>query len=525
MSTRGGWENAVDSSLPAWAALGTSSPDHGLSEPQSQEFDASPSAASLIEGLRDFGYTLETAVADILDNSLSAGAQTIHIFADTDGENPQLAILDDGTGMSPQELREAMRPGSKSPLDTRAADDLGRFGLGLKTASFSQCRRLTVATRKSGVLSTAVWDLDYVAATNRWLVQIPTDPGTIPWIETLNSNGTLVVWEKLDRIKGHDTPSQVTRNFVRKLDDVADHLRLIFHRFLGPDRRVPNASILLNGRPLEPFDPFHRKHPATMVEPPEPMRFHDQEVTIQAFTLPHHSKVSNSEWEEIGGPEGHVRNQGFYVYRSGRLIVWGTWFGLGRQTEATKLSRVMIDIPNGMDDLWQINVLKAAASPPSAVRERLRIVLGRISGASKRIYRQRGAKQRSGAELPLWVRVQEKDKISYGLEPSHPALEAFSEGLSDHQRAQLRVLLRTISSSMPLDSLLADAMASPQQVQGEDLDPQELEVLVHETCARLRAADVSWERVGQMMQSSPPFDNHWAPVKELIRRISEEDGA
>ena len=253
------------------------------------------------------------------------------------------------------------------------------------------------------------------------------------------------------------------------------------------------------------------------------MRINDQTITIQAFTLPHHSKVSDSEWEEIGGPAGHLRNQGFYVYRSGRLIVWGTWFGLGRQSEATKLSRVMIDIPNDMDHLWQINVLKAAASPPSAVRERLRVVLERIHGSSKRIYRQRGAKQNSGAELPLWVRIQEKGKISYGLEPSHPALEAFAEGLSDQQRAQLRVLLRTISSSIPLDSLLGDAMASPQQVQGEELGPPELDALVRETCARLRSADITWERVGQMMQSSPPFDSHWPQVKELIQGIVEED--
>ena len=130
-----------------------------------EEFDASPSAASLIEGLRDFGYTFNTSVADIIDNSIAASATHIEILASFSAGIPRIAFIDNGKGMTREDLRTAMRPGSHSPKDLRAKFDLGRFGLGLKTASFAQCRKLTVVTRFNGVTNSAKWDLDYVAAT------------------------------------------------------------------------------------------------------------------------------------------------------------------------------------------------------------------------------------------------------------------------------------------------------------------------------------------------------------------------
>jgi len=154
--------------------------------------DATPSAALLIESIRDIGYTIETAIADLIDNSISASAKNIEIYLidDSDG-NPILSIQDDGIGMSDEELKLAMRLGSKDPNIKRPKDDLGRFGLGLKTASFSQCRELTVETYKEGKMTSLTWDLDEVKKQNAWVV-IENEPGEL-------KQGTKIIWKKIDR--------------------------------------------------------------------------------------------------------------------------------------------------------------------------------------------------------------------------------------------------------------------------------------------------------------------------------------
>lgn len=297
---------------------------------------------------------------------------------------PSLAIVDDGEGMSEDELLAAMRPGSRNPLDTRDKEDLGRFGLGLKTASFSQCRKLTVASRKDGVISCARWDLDKVAQTNQWLVELLDEPSSVPWIDELGISGTLVVWEKLDRLVEGEA-SEARSAFVSRIDDASEHLELVFHRFLAGERGIKKIALELNGRALEPFDPFHSTHPATQAGPVEKIKSGGQEVEVQAFTLPHHKKDPEG-WERFAGKAGYLKNQGFYVYRGKRLIIHGTWFGLARQKELTKLARVRIDMPNGMDAEWKIDVKKASAQPPYHVRERLRRIIETIGATSRRVY-------------------------------------------------------------------------------------------------------------------------------------------
>src|SRR5690606_11033123 len=193
--------------------------------------DATPHAAALIEGLRDLGYSLETAISDIIDNSITAGATRVEIITETSSGNPRIAILDNGEGMSEDELVAAMRPGSRNPLATRDEPDLGRFGLGLKSASFSQCRRLTVVSRKGGRTSTAVWDLDDVAERNEWAVQLPDDASAIPEVDKLGESGTLVLWQKLDRLTGGFTHNAAKRAEVinQRIAETERHLRLVYH--------------------------------------------------------------------------------------------------------------------------------------------------------------------------------------------------------------------------------------------------------------------------------------------------------
>lgn len=295
--------------------------------------DATPHAASLIQSLRDIGYSCETALADIIDNSITAGAKSVQIMSDASSTEPALGILDDGRGMSFEELVEAMRPGTRSPLVSRDVNDLGRFGLGLKSASFSQCKRLTVVTRQKGIFSGATWDLDVVARTDRWDIEIHDEQDEIPWADQLSNDGTLVVWRSLDRLSGgldHDLRKQA-EYINRSIAGAERHVRLVFHRFMSEGRSP--LVIQLNGRKLEPIDPFGTRFSTHQSDRPDRLELKNGVVEFQSFTLPHHKSISAADWNELGGPEGHLRSQGFYVYRGRRLIIAGSWLGLARQTE------------------------------------------------------------------------------------------------------------------------------------------------------------------------------------------------
>ena len=373
--------------------------------------EIAPKPSSLIESMRDIGYSLSTALADLVDNCIAARAETVQVFASTEGSELKVGILDDGEGMTEEELLEAMRLGSRNPLEERARSDLGRFGLGLKTASFSQCRALTVVTRANGTTASARWDLDYIADSDNWLVQIPDDLTSIPWTDLLGDKGTLVVWEKFSIGADEENTDRKTADFVRRLDEACSHLELVFHRFLSGEPGHRRVHIHVNNRPLEPFDPFHSGHPATIQGPQELIRIAYQDVLVQPFTLPHHGKVTPTEWDRYAGPEGYLRNQGFYVYRERRLIIHGTWFGLARQTELTKLARVRIDMPNSLDGVWKIDVKKASAQLPAGVRERLRRIIEPLGATSKRAYTTRGRRLIEENRIPVWSRVQNKKQM------------------------------------------------------------------------------------------------------------------
>lgn len=484
----------------------------------SRRADATPHAASLIEGLRDIGYSLETAVSDIIDNSITAHARCVRIVTETVTGDPLIAIIDDGAGMTEEELVAAMRPGSRNPLATRDEPDLGRFGLGLKSASFSQCRRLTVVSRKDGATSAAIWDLDDVADQNEWAVQLPDDVSSIPEVDKLGLSGTLVLWQKLDRLIGANRNDVVKRSEVinRRIAETERHLRLVFHRFMDTPRPL---SILLNGRHLSPLDPFVRKNPATISDPEEKVQLPSGTVEIQSFTLPHHSQMTERDWEDTAGPEGHLKSQGFYLYRGGRLILHGTWFGLCRTSELTKLSRVRIDIPNSMDADWKIDVKKSSAQLPAMVRDRLKLVIERIQDGSKRTYRKKGQKLVDQERLPFWHRIQAEGQIRYRPNIEHPAFVDFAGRLPPDFRRGFFNCLALIGSSLPIDTLHADMAGMAEQVAPDAVDENTLNQAIQATLSVLMGAGKDVKEVMSLMKDVDPFRSAWDDTRRIVETI------
>lgn len=482
--------------------------------------DATPHAAALIEGLRDIGYSLETAISDIVDNSITARAKQIQILTETFSEEPFIAILDDGIGMSEDELVAAMRPGSRNPLDAREKIDLGRFGLGLKSASFSQCRRLTVITRANGLTSAAVWDLDDVAQRNEWSVQLLDDVAAISCADKLGTTGTLILWEKLDRLGGGYKLSAVKRAEVinNRLAETERHLRLVFHRFLEDPKPI---KILLNGRRLRSLDPFAQKNNATIADPEEIIALPGGDVEIQSFTIPHHRQMSTVDWNDLGGPEGHLKSQGFYLYRGARLILYGTWFGLCRQSELTKLSRVRIDISNSMDGDWKIDVKKSSAQLPPLVRDRLKRVIERIQVGSKRTYLKRGQKLVDHNRLPLWHRIQSDRQISYRPNNDHPIFLEYAESLPENLRRGFFNCISLVGASLPVETLHSDMGASAEEVVTDRVDEDTLTQAVHATISVLLAANKELKDIIALMKDVDPFRSAWPDTQRIIDGIVE----
>jgi len=484
-----------------------------------EEHEVEPNADALIESLRDIGYTLSSALADIIDNSLTANASMISIRVDADPDNAAIAILDNGIGMSRNEVLEAMRPGSRSPKEVRDKSDLGRFGLGLKTASFSQCRCLTVLSRKGDSTFAAKWDLDLVVERNAWIVKTTPVTDGIRFAEMLDGDGTLVLWENLDRV----ALNQNNETLIRLMEEATRHLELVFHRFMKAEPGHRSVELDINGRSLVPVDPFVEWHDATIRQPEDRRNFGNGMVTIQAFILPHRNRVkTDREWQKMGLAEGHMRSQGFYLYRNRRLIRHATWFRLAPQHRLTQLARVRIDIGNESDTDWQIDVLKASASPPPALRKHLRRLIEGLGGRSKRVYRKRGAKLTDENPLPLWQRTKVDDRISYDLNEKHPAIARFSDILSDDQIKKFGSVVRMISASLPLEALYNDMADDYSSMEQNSPSEKELMEAGKQLIDQLRNLGNEYREIELIMNNIPPFSRNKSTIFKLIEEAQSK---
>lgn len=480
-----------------------------------------PSASSLSASMRDLGYSLDTAIADLIDNSISADASSVEIYCDLTQTEPTLAIIDDGMGMTADEVVAAMRHGAICPTRERHPDDLGRFGLGLKTASFSQCRRLMVVSAQNGLRSGAEWNLDLVDRKDDWIVSVPDNEeiADLPFIELLGDDGTIVIWRMLDRLFEEETGNRREEIVNEKLDVVEKHLALVFHRFLaGEVKRRKKLTISINGHNIEAFDPFCRKNAATQVLPKELVRIGDTVVHMQPYILPHHSRLSVSEYDYYQNRSDFISNQGAYIYRNGRLMAWGDWFRLISKGEATKLARVQIDFTSSLDESWTIDIKKSRARPPHAVRERLRQIITRVTGRSTSVHRGRGRRLSEEIKAPIWERYADQGHIRYALNRTHPLVQTLTNCLDDDGHRNLDVLLQSISAALPVEMIYSDYSIHPRDVQQSTTDAgtviDRLKALKN---SLFGCSDGDAEGFREVIRSTRLFESHLDIVEDFIR--------
>lgn len=478
-----------------------------------------PDAAALMTSARSFGnYNLPSALADLLDNSIKAKAGTIDILCLREDGVPTVRILDDGHGMTEDELFKAMRPASANPEDERAADDLGRFGWGMKSASLSQCRKLTVLTRKDGKYAGASWDLDDIADWQMGVLEY-ADIQLLVNPKLLERDGTEIIWEKCDRLSEFGKVGR--KEFNELLAHAKSELALTFHRYLAGETGVrKKLRIIFNKDPLEPIDPFLRDHPATQTRPIEHLELEGKPFNVQAFILPHFSKISSVVHERLGGEEGFVRNQGFYVYRQHRLIMHGTWFRLVRHGELSQLVRIAVNIPNSLDAIWKITVDKSEAQLPSGLRSRLREIVKGLKGQSGKVFQSRGGRIRpANGQTPVWAKYVRSGEVRYYLNREHPLIADLLEHQDVDVAHSFAVALSLVEDCFPAVSIGEDFTTRPEMMNQSVIDRESfLERLDAALPALLAHSDGSFEKLWELLRVTEPWGYQSALVEEHLRK-------
>jgi len=429
-------------------------------------------AKALLTGLRAIGYNFSTAVADIIDNSISAYATEVRIFSDPLEKEPYFCILDNGHGMTAIELDNAMLPGSDREGKEDSTFELGRFGLGLKSASLSQCREFIVASKKYGKIRAMSFDLDVIEDANKLLLKQLSEAEieVLPEIERLKNygSGTLVIWTKFDKIE------QLAKNFEDSfravVADSKKHVELVFHRF------YEKIQIYYNEKRIERRDPFlkgsfgRQQTGRTSV-----INIDGSEIIVIPYTLPFANTLTGEEKALLGNPKSIFDEQGFYLYRNERLISWGSWMRMGIRSELNKLARIQVDIPSSLDSVWMLDVKKSSAKIPDKIKDRIKMAVEDSVVRSKRTTKFPGVKEQS-VTYKIWDRINEHEgKIKYQINRDVPAIVALYDVLGEHEKELLEIVLSQIESYLPKYSIVNDNMESLNIINsGMDMEEERL---------------------------------------------------
>lgn len=478
-----------------------------------------PNAPILVESTRSIGYSFESALADIIDNCIAKNAKEIYV--NYCSRNSQyVAVLDDGIGMSSKELESAMRYGSKSSLAERDKNDLGRFGLGLKTATLSQCRRLTVITKKNSAVSAACWDLDYIIQQNDWAL-IWYDHHEIEklmFVDFLNTreSGTVVVWEVFDRIS--NSAANVQKVFDEKIERARNHVALVFHRFLDNENLKKRVKIYFNNAPVEAIDPFLTENPATQPLTEQILRVEGSAIKVKPYILPYASKVSAKDKKKLGDLCDLKSNQGFYIYRNKRLIIWGTWFRLIKIQELNKLARIRVDIPNTLDFIWDIDIKKSTASLPDVIKKNLVAIVENSVGRSEKVYRYRGRIASQDNLYHMWQTVDNRGKFQYQINRESPIYKMLVAKLDEKELHYMDSFIKTLEDTFPYGDVYYRLAKDENAVEQKGMDFEEVYKVAEDMISAYRSMGGD---VKQFLGTLDKID-YFVKYPDVVKKVRED---
>jgi len=427
--------------------------------------DAPPNPESLIKSIAEQGYSLESALADLMDNSISANADKIEVLIKTDQEPFTLFLADNGKGMDEARLKLNMQFPSNSPDDKRTASDLGRFGLGLKTASFSQTRRFTVLSRKKGTSKYygRTWDVNYLK-NNGWKIIVNSEEEIndllqnykllsevhLNAFENFEAN-TIVVWKSLYKFEEYLEENNRQIALKKQLTEVtSDYLSIVFHRFM--EKTESPLRIRINNKLITAFSPFPTNEKDFRPIEYKQKNFSTDTIKIEGFVLPSRSidesQKGISKWTTKN--RGLMDMEGIYIYRADRIILFGGWNDMIKKAPRLQLARLRVDVGNSVDHLLHLNVAKSQVVIPHDLIIAFENYIAELKIEAEREFYNRGIRKFSGSQkvnnTQLFERLASNKGSILLLNVEFPVLKSLRNELNQQQLSKLNLLLRMVNT-------------------------------------------------------------------------------
>lgn len=425
--------------------------------------DVIPNPEYLIKSISEQGYSLETALADLIDNSISANATKIEVLINTDKEPFTLFLADNGEGMDEESLKSSMKFPSNSPDEERNNLDLGRFGLGLKTASFSQTRKFTVLSRKKGTEKYygRTWDLNLLKS-NGWKLLVNSDEEITSILKeyTIQSNekfgafgqyipNTIIVWNGLYKYEDYLEESNRQYALQTEIEEtLRGHLSLVFHRFM--EKKSNPLHIRVNNKHLKPFNPFPVSQYDFRSLEFKQRGFGNDSIKLEGFVLPARS-IDEAKHSSINIWTTKYRSltdmEGIYLYRADRIILFGGWNALIKKAQRLQLARLRVDIGNSVDHLLHLNVAKSQVIIPHDLKEAFEKYINELKLEATKEFYNRGIRKypiKKEKHHSLFERKASSKGIRLEINDTFTLIKMIKDELSLKSQKKFKVLLKMI---------------------------------------------------------------------------------
>ena len=417
---------------------------------------ANPNPEFLIKSISEQGYSLETALADLIDNSITAEASRIEILTFEKDGKYSLFIADNGKGMSAEELEKNMMFPSSDMILDRKKKDLGRFGLGLKTASFSQTRKFTVISKlkevSSKIFNGLTWDVNKLNSETGWIIFRESEDSILSLTqmfehqsrihlenseEFLNTLNTLIHWEDMRKFS-------LAESYLQQLEQVKEYLGIVFHKFI--EKRKIN--IRFNGEIITSFNPFPNEGGGLLMDESQ---FLDNEngFKMRGFVVPPDFEDNKRLW--CTKQRSLFDLEGVYIYRNERLIYFGGWNGLRKRSSKLKLARLKIDFDNSNDAFFLLNVDKSKVSIPFSAKRVVVEYLEKLEAlATRQFYNIKinGNNLIKPSKYDLVIRGNNNKGRSLEYNYDFPLLKELNDSLDTNQKLKFKTILKMIQVSV-----------------------------------------------------------------------------
>ena len=428
--------------------------------------DVTPNPEFLIKSISEQGYSLEAAIADLIDNSISANAKHIELLTDIVEEPFRFYLADDGIGMTLDELKENMKFPSTSPDNSRQSNDLGRFGLGMKTASFSQTRKFTVISRKKDTekFSARTWDLEVLKFEKSWKLIVNTENEINKFLldyyriseehlESFNNFqvSTIIIWEGLYKFEEYLKLENRKKALKKEISEVtSDYLSLVFHKFMEQSKPL---KIRINNSILHPFNPFPKKEKDLRVLEFREKNFSDDIIKMEGYILPSRSIEESKNGTSIWTTKykSLIDMEGIYIYRANRIILFGGWNGIIKRAPRMQLSRLKVDIGNSVDHLLHLNVAKSQVIIPHDLKKAFEDYVEILKYESNKEYFNRTSKNipnKNDNKFGLFEKIPSNKGMKVELNRNYPLLKEIEKELSEKSKSNLKVLIKMINTQI-----------------------------------------------------------------------------